>query len=576
MTIRDKFGICMYNWYGGGGHQSPGPQPYTVSGFDLVNADGKWISTIRAIGNFKLHRAFVDNYIVVPESAPPFTLKTNPTEQNFWFDEFFKLQKANGITNIWSASGCFDWYKGALATYSQRKTACYNPNMAPTDPAAWQDLAQLCAMIAQRYAGTGLLDYLQVLNEYDFRWNVPHILTPEEYAVGFKVCYEAIRAVAPAQKIMIGATLTPDVVTAKRFFGQLDQLRSAEGKPVIRDVTYSANNYIRTESNNQGNGIGATPEEVDRYGVFFKPLADFLAEIGCDGAMLTEAGWSNTTSTSASGMKNKAPALQGFSIDQAQGILAIRLALILASIEKWHGVTFYHCRDEYEAEPFTYNGFNRKDWSAKEVRLLSESFLTKYGDYTASDFRKDASGIYYVTLTKGSDVKTLHWSDKVNIGTATPMPQETTVVPPPVDPPPPPQPSNMIIGYSNKVDRSDFAQLTANANIPAGFYFVEARQATPTVSFSLKKDGIVVKTQSENGAPFDLAGGQPYNFSTGDYELTVKDKTTPAGIVIQFTVGTVAPPPPPPPTQEPVTETYIESGKVFFKTATKTYSTPVT
>lgn len=583
MLLKEIIGVCMYNWYGAGGHQGGVSLPLNIVGDDLVNASGKWVSTIRALSKFKLHRAFVDNWIVVKESTPPFTLSTNPTEQNFYFDEFFKLQKANGITNIWSASGCFDWYKGALGTHSQRKTACYNPNMSPTDPAAWADLAELCKQIAAYYKDKNLLDYLQVLNEWDFRWNVPHIVTPEEYAVCFKVCYEAIRSVSPTQKIMIGATLTPDVATAKRFFGQLDTLRKAEGKPVIRDVVYAANNYIRTESNNQGNGIGATPEEVDRYGVFFKPLHDFLTEIGCDGAMLTEAGWSNTASTSATGMKNKAPALQGFNIDQAQGILAIRLSLILASLGKWKGVTFYHCRDEYEAEPFTYNGFNRKDWSAKEVRLLLESFLSKYGEHTVTKYVK-VNDIHYVVLqTPNSQLQTiLHWSDKVNVGTATPMPTETASIPtgptePP--PPPPPTPTTMEIRISASVTKAPFDVLKDGAIITPGKYqvYAEPKALKTPVTFNLFKDTIPVKLgtstneRAENGYPYDMYGGPMFDFTAGEYMLTVTSGTE--TVTIEFTVGTVAPPPPP--AKEPVTETWIENGKVFFKTATKTYSTIV-
>ncbi len=435
MKLKDIFGICGYAWYGFGGHQSIGKMPFTIQGTDLVNADGKWVSTVRAAPMFKLHRMFIDSWIIVPETNPPFTLKTEPTEQNFYFDSFFKLQKANGITNIASISGCFDWYVPQLGSFSQRKTACYNPNIAPSSPAAWQDLANLCKLIAERYRDNGLLDYIQVLNEWDFRWNVPHVLTPEEYAVGFKVCYEAIKAANPNQKVMSGCTLNADITTAKRFIGAFGQLYHNEGNFMPTDWTFTVNNYIRTGDANQGNGIGATPEEVDRYGVFFKPLNDLCEQEGLTWA-ITETGYNTSPSTSASAMKNKAPTLEGFTLEEAQGILAIRTALICASLSKCVGLTFYHIKDGYEAEPFTFHGFNydkdfggKPDWSAKPARTICENFLATYGDYEVQDFT-NWSPAYFATLKNGNALKALNWTDKKVVGGITPMPTETQVQPP--------------------------------------------------------------------------------------------------------------------------------------------------
>lgn len=436
MKLNEIFGACMYNWYGAGSHQSIGRLPLSVNGLDLVNADGKWVSTIRALPNFKLHRAFVDNWSIVPETQPPFTIKVQPTEQNFYYDDFFKLQKANGIKNILSLSGCFDWYKAALGSHSQRKSACYNPAMSPTDPAAWQDLAHLCKLVAERYRDNGLVDYIQVLNEWDFRWNVPHIVTPEEYAVGFYECYKAIRSVSTTQKIMVGCTLTPEMPTIIRLFAKLDSLAASEGKPKVRDVTVTFNLYSRSKSANQGEGVGATFEETDQYGRFLKPLNDWCEQEGVTWAM-TESGYNSSPSTSAAAMKNRAPQLEGFTIEESQGILAIRTALICASLSKCVGVTFYHCKDGYEAEPFTYHGFNydkdfggKPDWSAKPARTICEEFLEKYGEHEVGEFRRNPIGTYYVGLDLNGTYTLLAWTDKNVLGTVTPMPAFFWELPP--------------------------------------------------------------------------------------------------------------------------------------------------
>lgn len=105
--------------------------------------------------------------------------------------------------------------------------------------------------------------------------------------------------------------------------------------------------------------------------------------------------------------------------------------------------------------------------------------------------------------------------------------------------PPNPQPTTMIIGISLNSDRSDFKPIPAT--ITPGAYYVEARQCTAPVVFTLKKEGVTVLTKTENGAPYDLNGGTAYAFVNGNYSLEVKDKTgsLPA---INFTVGTTTTP----------------------------------
>lgn len=543
MKLKDILGICMYNWYGGGGHSSIGKLPLSVSGTELKNADGKEVSTIRAISNFKLHRAFVDNWIVVPETQPPFTLKVQPTEQNFYFDDYFKLQKANGITNIWSASGCFDWYVPFLGGKSQRKTACYDPRLSPTDPNAWQDLAQLCKLIAERYKDNGLVDYIQVLNEWDFRWNVPHILTPEEYAVGFYECYKAIRSVSSTQKIMVGCTLTPEMQTFTRLFGTLDTLAANEGKPKVRDVTVTFNLYSRTQSANQGDGIGATFEEVNQYGRFLKPLNDWCKQEGLKWGM-TESGYNSSPSTSAAAMKNKAPLLEGFTLEQAQGILAIRTALICASLSECVGITFYHTKDGYEAEPFTYHGFNydkdfggKEDWSAKPARTICEDFLSEFGIFESTNYQESSNGIYSIIL---SDGRMLAWTDNKNAQGFTPFPKLTTTIPP-IEPPNPTPMIKAFITTGTTATYEAWLEISPGS-YPVGKYAIYVDGEAP-VTLELLKDGVsFIAKRTENGKPLAVGGDDNgalrlKDFPAGSYKLVMNTE------VINFTVGTVTPPP---------------------------------
>lgn len=105
-----------------------------------------------------------------------------------------------------------------------------------------------------------------------------------------------------------------------------------------------------------------------------------------------------------------------------------------------------------------------------------------------------------------------------------------------------PNPTTMKIGYSTKADRSDFKELVSGQSITAGSIYIEAREAAPPVSFMFFKEGVQIKTQTENGAPYDLYGGASYNAGNGSYSLMVIDKNNPSPITVNFTVGTVTPP----------------------------------
>jgi len=124
--------------------------------------------------------------------------------------------------------------------------------------------------------------------------------------------------------------------------------------------------------------------------------------------------------------------------------------------------------------------------------------------------------------------------------------------------------------FDTYIDR----MLEDGATMQPGKYFVYAEPktlATP-VAFELTKNNVVViPKRNENGYPYDMNGGPAYDFTAGEYILKVTSGTL--SDEINFTVGT---PPPPPPAKEPVTEMpWIENGKVFFKTAVKTYSAVV-
>lgn len=407
MKLKDILGITGYYYYGFGGHFTSGAPNMTIQDTSLYkNSGATKVCTIEACKSFKLNRAFVDNFAVTTTSLD--TFQTEPTHQGFYYDSFLKLLKANNITTIWSATGEFNWI--AESGYSQRKSPCYDHSKSPLDSTAWQDLATLCSLITQKYKDNQLLDYIQPLNEFDFRWNVSHVLTPEEYAVCFYECYKAIRNVSLTQKIIIGSTINPTIDTLTRFLNKLDTITPTP----IRDFYLDFHWYMRDGSSNQGGGTtGITPEDAKAY-EFGKQLDQLCEQKGLLGWFCTETGWATDNS------KQHAPDLEGFTRAEAQGILFTRLALIWGACKYCKGVTFWHSRDLYDSEPYAYAGVNNKDWSAKAGRLIVDDFLNKYGELEVDFFIQTATNRYVAGLNNDTS---LGWTNKLNEGAITPKPE---------------------------------------------------------------------------------------------------------------------------------------------------------
>ena len=552
MKLKNTLGITSYIWFGGGFNTYSHTQP-EVKGVDLVLGD-KRVSSIHATHMFKQHRFFVDNWqMVKPEK--PLTLITEPNKQHFWVDSYLKLCKDNGVETIYATAGNFDWTVMPInpstgKSYSQRKSMTYDPALDPTKPETWDEYAEYCRQIVEYYNGKGLLDYLELGNEWNFKWNVPHTVTEEEYAVCLKRVFDVVMPINSTVKIAMGGGISPSLSQFQRIITKLKTLYGEEGSEMPTNWYLNFHWYMRDTSQDQSGGTkGITPEEAKAY-EFGKQLDALCEEHGLIGWMCTETGWATDTS------KQSAPILEGYTQEQSQGILMTRLALLWGACKHCVGNTFWHCRDDYDAPPYAKGGVNYKDWTAKPSQGICEEFINKYGELEVIGFTQ-GEGVYQATLSNG---KKLTWSDKVNKGNVTPMPQELDVVVDPEEPPVPPTPTTMKLFYSTKADKSDAQELTNN--LPSvGAYYIEAKEITAPVVFTLSLGGAVVKTQTENGAPFDLAGGQPVSFIEGTYTLVVKEKTETKTYTI--VVGNVTPPPEP--EQEIVDITVTKSDNVVVK-----------
>lgn len=421
-TFKDSLGITSYLWYGGGSTHG----------------------SIASVDKFKLQRFFVDNFRVTQNNLD---FRTEPTWQNFKHDTYLQTLKDNGIKSIWCTQGTFDWY-GTQG--KPNKVPCLRPGDDPMDPASWADLGELCRQIAIRYAadtaqhigearvftgtptyltnipkaGLDLLEAIEIQNEWDFKhqWSgAEFTLTPEQYAVNFKVCYDAIRSVSNI-KIIMGGGISPFITTFQRFLTKLKQLYRDEGKDMPTDFYLCFHWYMRNGSADQGGGTsGITPEDANAY-EFGLSMDELCREYGLPGWYCTETGWATDSS------KQQAPALEGFTKEQAQGILMVRLALIWAACEFHKGISFWHCRDDYDLPPYAKGGINYKNWSAKPARTICEDYLGNYADHTVLSFGKITDDTYFAVLKNGTESVTLGWSNKVNSNGLSPKPNITNIV----------------------------------------------------------------------------------------------------------------------------------------------------
>lgn len=420
---------------------------------DILNLTTYWVYgggsghyKTDATEKFKGHRAFVGNYITTQGNLD---LRVEPTWQNFKYDTYLQQLKTLGITRIYSPQGKFD-FQNTIGKAG--KVSPINEEDDPMKQESWKVFGEYSRQIAIRYAddtsqflseakvfqgspaylsntpkaGLGLIDYYTGINEINFKqgWSgATRTMTREMAAVCFKVQYDAIRSVSKTLKIVIPSSIEPTEAWLRGFLVKLQSLYAEENKPMPTDFYLDFHWYIRNSSTDQSGGTaGETPETVNAYahGQMMDSLCD---EYGLSGWMCTETGWATDTS------KQSAPILEGFTREESQGILMLRLSLIWGASKHCKHISFWHCRDDYDLPPYAKGGVNRKDWSAKPARTICEAFLEKYGDWDVGDFGQHPYSYSVIISNDDGDDEILFWTDKKNINGLTPFPSITTPVP---------------------------------------------------------------------------------------------------------------------------------------------------
>lgn len=130
---------------------------------------------------------------------------------------------------------------------------------------------------------------------------------------------------------------------------------------------------------------------------------------------------------------NAAPIQEGMNQLESQAELTLRAGLILGSLPKFKGVTFWHCANNYDGGAFKNGGMTYKndagfdDWTPKPVYDLIADTHMLYGDYDIVNYQ-DIDGLYMVDLIDplNSDNYRAVWTDGTSRGAHTP---EVTLYP---------------------------------------------------------------------------------------------------------------------------------------------------
>lgn len=557
--LKDIGGITMFNWYGNGKTAPVNKRPLTIKGEDILDANNTKVSTLSACIGFKLQRSF--NAIAALTKAEGTTeqylaLRTEPTDQKFFFDTFLTAQKQNGIRHFFGTQGTFEWYD---TVGKQGKVYPLKKGADPMNPESWKDYAQLCRQIAIRYAddtgsylseakvydgtwgnnwggmltnepkaGLGLIDGIEGWNEYDFHadWmNADFTLTPEQAGVGAAEMYKAVRSVSNI-KIFLPSGIHRDLDIVERLI--VSFLAHGGG---------TNNVYLDTHDYNTDGKTGITPYEAKTY-EFQQGLEALCIKYGFKGWKIGERGWNSLNK----GSKQDVPVLEGYTREQSVGILMIQDTLIAASFGLCEGITYWHCRQGYDAAQYE-DGVNDLNWNHKQSYVVFTEFMNKFGDESVVTGSYQTNGILFsVKLSNGFY---LIWTNRNRSGVWDAYPEVSATNPigtpePPIPPDPTPNPTTMK-AYITK---------ETNVNNPTQqIELTEGKSVTPD-TYSVYVTGVAqgkrVKIQLDNGtisdegvAPYVLGGDtngivkKQWDLTEGSHVLTANDGTN---LVINFQV----------------------------------------
>jgi hypothetical protein len=372
-------------------------------------------------------------------------------ENVFWFnrspvgwawEESLQAYKANNTINIIALVGGFPWQT------MDGKKGSRMPIQIDADPlneTSYYSVGRLCYNLAARWgnnkgavidpkelanlsnpgydgvvtpgretfpeSGLGLVDYIEVLNEWDNFWSGSSVkFDASSYAVCLKVCYDAIKAADSTMGIMMGGISKMDVTLIQQVMSEWEV---RYGK-FPNDIILNYHRYIHDGLSGRKRTQGVIPE-TSPFGAFNQ--IQEMSTLNRDW-VVTEFGWdADSSSLQATPILKEADGTTDMSAEKSKGMLLVRSALIYATSSRCKMAIFYHIRNENnEGKGYLYASsgiFSRvgADYKPTEAYNPVKEFLDKVGDYDLPATLLRNTSPYKVEFKKGEKKIIATWTD---------------------------------------------------------------------------------------------------------------------------------------------------------------------
>lgn len=310
-----------------------------------------------------------------------------------------------------------------------------NIDADPYDSASYYTVARLCYNIAARWgsntsasindaelaanslpsvAGLGILDYLEVLNEWDNDWHGSSVsFDAESYAVCLKTCYDAIKAADPNMKVLIGALYQPNITLYQDV--KTEWVNRYGAWP--SDLYFNYHRYI----NNGLGGGSRTGGDIPEYPAF--PSYSVFGQVRDMDALnepwfITEYGWdSSQDSIQSTPILKEIDGITDMSAEKSKGTLLVRAALGYALGKNCKMCVFFHVRNETnggEGWLYATSGVYYRTggiyYELDGVDVIDE-FLSNVGECELPAILISSKSPYKVAFKNGSGKVFCTWTD---------------------------------------------------------------------------------------------------------------------------------------------------------------------
>ena len=429
-TYHESILICGYPNYNGEGVYHPVQNP----DFQIEN------------GEFGV-RFFGDCHAFTDEDG---LAAFERTPQNWFTDSYLEKQREFGNRIVWCAQSPLR-HQLPYVTGNKHKSHPILDEADELDLKSWEEYAEFVLQLVLRYAhdtgdkmdlvriskkavygdiqedkvGLGLIDAVEILNEPNGGFGGSRKLSARGAATCFAAVYLKVRPHSEITLIAPGP-IGADLDWQEEFWNHFDALMFRSDSPDKLDNFNVHGNfhwYFRDRSTDQGEGTrGQSPEEAN-IKEFGDKMDAMCQSYNLAGWECTETGWAaRDPELTSDDEKQKAPAQEGYTQLESQGLMQVRTALIWNTCEYFRGVAFYHCQDRLEeSAPYTYCGQNDEHWNEKPARTILRQFDEAYGQHRYITY-EEYNGVHM--LNSEDSTVTLGWTAGEKITIYDGMPRE--------------------------------------------------------------------------------------------------------------------------------------------------------